>query len=60
MAGRAQDAASAAEALTAGYSLAFPVFVALLTIAAVAVKVLPELTEREAKPKAVDTKGDER
>jgi hypothetical protein len=27
---------------------------------AVAVKALPEPTEKEAKPKAVDTKGDER
>jgi hypothetical protein len=60
VAGRAQDAASAAEALTAGYSLAFLVSAALLAVAAVAVKVLPEPTEKEAKPKAVDTKGDER
>lgn len=60
VAGRTQDAASAAEALTAGYSLAFLVSAALLAVAAVAVKVLPEPTEKEAKPKAVDTKGDER
>jgi len=60
VAGRAQDAASAAEALTAGYALAFLVSAALLAVAAVAVKVLPEPTEKEAKPKAVDTKGDER
>ena len=51
--GRAQDAGSAAEALTAGYSLAFLVYAALLTVAADAVKVLPEPTEKEAKPKTV-------
>ena len=60
MADRAKDAASAAEALTAGYSLAFLVSAALLAVAAVAVKALPEPTEKEAKPKDVDTKGDER
>ena len=60
VAGRTQDAASAAEALTASYSLAFLVSAALLAVAAVAVKVLPEPTEKEAKPKDVDTKGDER
>jgi len=60
VAGRAQGAASAAETLTAGYSLAFLVSAALLAVAAVAVKALPEPTEKEAKPKAVDTKGDER
>ena len=51
--GRAQDASSAAEALTAGYSLAFLVYAARLAVAAVAVKVLPEPTEKEAKPKTV-------
>ena len=60
VAGRAQDAASAVEALTAGYSLAFLVSAALLAVAAVAVRVLPAPTEKEAKPKDVDTKGDER
>jgi hypothetical protein len=56
VAGRAQDVASAAEALTAGFLAS----AALLAVAAVAVKALPEPTEKEAKPKAVDTKGDER
>jgi hypothetical protein len=60
MADRAKDAASAAEALPSGYSLAFLVSAALLAVAAVAVKVLPEPTEKAAKPKDVDTKGDGR
>jgi len=59
VAGRAQDAASTAEALTAGYSLAFLVSAALLAVAAIVVKALPEPTEKVAKPKDVDTKGDE-
>ena len=46
--------------LTAGYSLAFLVSAVLLAVAAVAVKVLPEPTEKEAKLKAAETKGDER
>ncbi len=46
--------------LTAGYSLAFLVSAVFLAVAAVAVKVLPEPTEKEAKLKAVETKGDER